>query len=83
MESLAARVLKRIYVIHRRTLEGAYILADSCLYVYVLPDDSISSKEWVTKFPKLIVGRYGTYGMPAVQQLMDDLQEHLTTIAVL
>jgi len=80
LEVVSPRILARLRIIRRRTQGGAYLLVDSAGYVYVLPDDSISSKEWITKFPKLLVGRYGVHGMPLVQQLIADLVEHLTTM---
>ena len=81
-DGLCVRILARLRIIRRRTQGGAYLLADSAGYVYVLPDDSVSSKEWIRKFPQLIVGRYGVHGLPVVQQLIADLSEHLTTMVI-
>ena len=70
--AVAAHVKRRLDV-----MRGGYVLMDSDLYVYILPDSGVSYR-MVNELHAMVIGLYRS---PTLEQLMDDMNHVLTTRA--
>lgn len=72
-------IQRRIDRIRRNTGFGAYLLADSEGYVYLLRAESGVCEHMVSRLPRMVVGLY-LHATP--EQLSEDLEQHLTDLTL-
>jgi hypothetical protein len=79
MEPLAKSILRRMRKNRHNTGAGSYLLGDEVGQVYVVAEGGSTGMGFVNRHEPWHVGRYcaGLRGMlPALEQLIGDLQEH-------
>lgn len=72
-------IQRRIDRIRRNTGFGAYLLADSDGYVYLLRAESGVCEHMVSRLPRMVVGMYLN---ASAEQIADDLEQHISDLTL-